>query len=130
MTQHYNKSTEKEKRRTLRKAIPPAEKLLWAKVRNKQLASCKFRRQYSVDQFVIDFYCPELKLAIEVDGSSHFKAGAADYDHARQTFIEQFGITFLRVTNTNVYENLSGVCDLIQQKISELRNRGASRFPE
>lgn len=129
MTQHYNKSTEKKKRRTLRKAIPPAEELLWAKVRNKQLASCKFRRQYSVDQFVIDFYCPELKLAIEVDGASHFKAGAAEYDHARQIFIEQFGITFLRITNTDVYENLTGVCDLIQQKISELRKAETSPFP-
>ena len=85
---------------------------------------CKFRRQYSVDQYVIDFYCPEFKIAIEIDGDSHFKTGAEDYDKARQEYIESFGIQFLpaspaggRFTNEDVCKNINGVCQKIYEKI-------------
>jgi very-short-patch-repair endonuclease len=71
MTTHFNKKSEKEKRRQLRKDQTPAEKLVWRYLKDRRLKNCKFRRQYSVDQFVIDFYYPELKLAIEIDGEVH-----------------------------------------------------------
>ncbi|MEO1764710.1 MAG: DUF559 domain-containing protein, partial [Cyanobacteria bacterium J06629_18] len=58
MTQIYNKKLEKEKRRKLRQDIVKAEKIIWNKIRNRQIEDCKFRRQYSVDKFVIDFYSP------------------------------------------------------------------------
>ncbi|MEH2192061.1 MAG: DUF559 domain-containing protein [Nostoc sp.] len=87
MTQLYNKNSEIEKRRLLRENITKAEKLVWDKIRDRQLENCKFRRQYSVDKFVIDFYSSEFKLAIEIDGESHFQQGAAEYDKARQEFI-------------------------------------------
>ncbi len=98
-----------------------AEAIVWQKLRCKQIESCKFRNQYSVAQFVLDFYSPEIKLGIEIDGESHFQEGAAPYDKERQIFIEFAGISFLRFTNNEVYQNLNGVLEVIAQKIRELR---------
>jgi very-short-patch-repair endonuclease len=67
---------------------------------------------------VIDFYCPKAKLAIEIDGPSHFKKGIAEYDQARQEYIESLGITFLRFNNLDVYENLEGVMAVIDKKLN------------
>ncbi|WP_019487914.1 endonuclease domain-containing protein [Kamptonema formosum] len=121
MTKLYNKTSEKLKRQQLRREMTKAEKLLWEKLKSQQLENCKFRRQYSVDKFVIDFYSPEIKLAIEVDGDSHFQDGAIEYDAERQTFIESVGINFLRFTNDEVYHNLEGVIEVIAGKIQLLR---------
>ncbi|WP_414622118.1 endonuclease domain-containing protein [Calothrix sp. CCY 0018] len=121
MTKVYNKNSEKEKRRSLRQNIVKAEQIIWDKIRNRQIEDCKFRRQYSVDKFVIDFYSPILKLAIEIDGESHFKEGAAEYDRERQMYIESLGIKFIRFTNNDVYENLDGVLESIAMKVRELR---------
>ena len=81
----------------------------------------KFRRQYGVDQYVLDFYCPRLKLAIEVDGESHFMPGAEEQDKARQEYIEAYGIRFLRFMNPDVCENIDGVCQDIYDKIEEIK---------
>ena len=121
MNKLYNKNTELEKRRLLRQNITKAEKLIWDNIRDRQLENCKFRRQYSVDRFVIDFYSAEFKLAIEIDGDSHFQNGAAEYDQARQEFMESVGIKFIRFTNNDVYGNLSGVLESIVQYIRDLR---------
>ncbi len=121
MTKLFNKTSEKSKRRELRSNITKAEAIVWQKLRCKQLENCKFRNQYSVDRFVLDFYSPELKLAIEIDGETHFLEGAAQYDEERQIFIESTGIKFLRFTNNEVYENLNAVLETIAQKILELR---------
>ena len=74
-----------------------------------------------MDKFVIDFYSPILKLAIEIDGESHSSEGAAEYDRERQTYIESFGIKFIRFTNNDVYNNLDGVLESIALKVRELR---------
>lgn len=113
MTKIYNKQSETVKRKFLRNNMPNAEIILWANIKGKQLEDYKFRRQYSVGPYVIDFYCPKLKLALELDGDSHFVEGAQEYDRQRQDFIESFGIKFLRFTNNEVYENLEGVIDEI-----------------
>ena len=81
----------------------------------------RFLRQYSVDQYVIDFYCPEIKLAIEIDGDSHFAdKKAIEYDKKREKHIKQFGIVFLRFNNLEVYQNLDKVFERIEEKIEEL----------
>jgi very-short-patch-repair endonuclease len=121
MTKLFNKTSEKLKRRELRTNMTKAEAIVWQKLRCKQLENCKFRNQYSVDRFVLDFYSPELKLAIEIDGESHFQEGVAQYDEERQIFIESAGIKFLRFTNKDVYENLNGILETIANKIRELR---------
>lgn len=83
MTKHYNKKSEQPKRRTLRKEMTFCEKIMWRHLRRKQLG-VRFLRQYSVDHYIIDFYCPELKLAIELDGSVHDLTDQKEYDNYRQ----------------------------------------------
>jgi very-short-patch-repair endonuclease len=100
--------------------MPLAEVILWNSLKRRQLESYKFRRQYSVENFVIDFYCPELKLAIEVDGDSHYIDIAEFSDQKRQSHIEFFGIQFLRFTNREVYENLEGVLSKIVNRIKQI----------
>ena len=97
--------------------MPKAEIILWSKLKSKRLDGYKFRRQYSVGKFVIDFYCPRLKLAIELDGDSHFSEGSEESDKGRQDFIESFGISFLRFTNNDIYENLDEVLTAIEGRV-------------
>lgn len=121
MTELYNKTSEKYKRQSLRNNMPPAEKALWEKLRRRQLEDCKFRRQYSIGAFVVDFYSPELKLAIEVDGESHFIDGAQAYDQERDAFLTNKGTRIMRFTNTQIYEELDEVLLAIVHKVKELR---------
>ena len=100
--------------------MPPAEVTLWQFLRNKQANGHKFRRQYSVDKYVLDFYCPSAKLAIEVDGDSHFSDTAIQSDKIRQKAIEEMGIRFLRFTNRDIYENLEGVFEEILKHLPPL----------
>ena len=113
MTQFFNKSEGKEKRRQLRNNAPTAESVVWTRLSKKQVHGFKFRRQYGVGPYVIDFYCPALNLAVEIDGDSHFVADANGNDERRQAFIESFGIRFLRFTNDQVYRELDNVLETI-----------------
>jgi len=120
MTKIYNKRAYTPLRGALRRSMSKAEVLLWKRLSRKQLLGFKFRRQYGVDQYVIDFYCPKLKLAIEVDGPTHYAPGAEVYDKQRQEHMEALGIIFLRFTNTDIYENLNEVLQSIADKTDEL----------
>lgn len=119
MTKIYNRSEEKIKRQELRRNMPLAEVILWSKLKGKGLGY-KFRRQYSVDRFIVDFYCPALKLAIEVDGDSHYTEAANMRDKARQDIMERYGCLFLRFTNKEIYENSDGAVAKIMECISGL----------
>ena len=121
MTKVFNKSSEREKRRYLRNNMPKAELLLWSELKGRKLRGYKFRRQYGVNGFVLDFYCPELKLALEVDGDSHFQEGMEVNDLERQLIIESYGITFLRFTNNDVYENMTAVLERILEFMEEVK---------
>ena len=121
MTKHFNRTAEKEKRRTLRKEQTYCEKILWRYLRDRQLLECKFRRQYSIDQFVIDFYSPEIKFAIELDGEVHNNLDQREYDVKRQEYLETFGITFLRITNDELLGNANLAFAKIEDAIKKLR---------
>ena len=123
MTQIFNKTSEKQKRRDLRKNSPAAERLLWTQLRGNRLNGYKFRRQYGIDRYVVDFYCPALRLAIEIDGDSHYWDHAQEYDAQRQAFIEALGIRFLRFTNTEVYQHMEGVIAAIENTISAVEGK-------
>lgn len=122
MTKHYNKTTVKEKRRSLRKDQTYCEKILWHYLRDRQLLGCKFRRQYSIDQFVIDFYSTEIKLAIELDGKVHNDPDQKEYDIKRQKYLETFGITFIRITNEELLGNANMVFEKIEAAIKKLKH--------
>ena len=93
--------------------MPPAETKLWEHLRKKQLKGYKFRRQHGIDQYIVDFYCSKVKLAIEVDGPSHFMEKSKDSDRQRMSHIESLGIRVLRFNNQEIYNNLDGVVNRI-----------------
>jgi len=116
----FNSKAQKQLRKDLRNNMPKAELALWYNLQRKQIKNCKFRRQYSIGKFVVDFYAPKYKLAIEIDGDSHFESDESkEYDQSRQKFIESLGIKFLRFTNMDIYESLEHVIKVIEDSISE-----------
>ena len=86
-------------------------------VRHSNLGGYKFRRQHSVGAFVLDFYCPSEKLAVELDGDSHFTDNAIEYDRERTAYLNALNIKVLRFLNTDVYDNLNAVCERILEEI-------------
>jgi very-short-patch-repair endonuclease len=110
-------------RQRLRRNMPKAETLLWARLRGRKVLGYKFRRQFSVGPYSIDFYCPELKLAIEVDGESHLTEQAIASDQERQDYIEAFEIRFLRFTNAQVYKSQNDVVESIVQTVLVLKQK-------
>ena len=120
MTLVYNKSTMLDRRRSLRQASTRTEEILWSFVRRNQREGIKFKRQYSVHGFVMDFYAPSVKLAIEIDGSIHDDRYRQAHDQWRQSEIEQYGIRFLRFSNQEILQSLDQVLASIDTTIREL----------
>ena len=89
----------------------PAETRLWECLRNRQVGKAKFRRQHSIDKFIVDFYCGEVRLVVEVDGPIH--EYTVDEDAIRQEFLESLGFTVLRFTNDEVLNSVEYVIDQI-----------------
>jgi very-short-patch-repair endonuclease len=96
-------------RKTLRKSLTSAEAKLWTMLKDAQLDGRKFRRQHSVGRYILDFYCPSERLAIELDGSAHDSAAAQDHDHERTRFLENQGIKVLRFENKWVFQESEAV---------------------
>jgi len=106
MTIFYNKSKNLAKRILLRKSQTPQETILWSKLRNNQLGF-KFKRQYSVGPYVLDFYCSSKKLAVEIDGSQHIEN--KEYDNQRSDYLSVFNIKVIRFWNNEINTNIDGV---------------------
>jgi len=104
----------------LRKNTTLAEKILWKKLRDRKLFPVKFRRQHPVDIFIVDFYCHQIKLVIEIDGEIHESDGAKEYDSSRQSILESLGLTVIRFTNHEVIFEMNSVLSRIQHYISKL----------
>ncbi|SDG96591.1 Very-short-patch-repair endonuclease [Dyadobacter soli] len=100
----------------LRKRETEAEKVLWEKLSNKQLG-VKFRRQHPLYRFVVDFYCHELRLVVEVDGSVHDSSEQTEYDEFRTMLINQLDIKVIRFRNDEVFNELDKVLEIIRQHI-------------
>jgi very-short-patch-repair endonuclease len=95
------------------------EVVLWCKLKGRQMSGAKFRRQYSIGPYVLDFYCPKLKLAVEVDGDSHYSDEGIAHDERRQAYLEQFDVRVLRFTNVDVLRNIKGVLEVIWGSVEE-----------
>ncbi len=108
--------------RTLRKNQTNAEKIIWRKIRSRQLAGFKFRRQHNIDRFIVDFYCDEIRLIIEIDGDVHAYEQRINYDKQRQKILESKEFKIARYTNYEVFNNLNGVLEDILRKCEELKN--------
>ncbi len=112
------------KARALRREMTPAERILWSELRGRRFAGFKFRRQHTVGAFIMDFYCAEAALVVELDGESH--VGKELPDQWRQQRLEALGLKVFRVWNTDVYEDRDVVMEAIWQ---ECESRRATRTP-
>jgi very-short-patch-repair endonuclease len=118
----FNRTTIKTARaRRLRRDGTDVERRLWYKLRNAQIDGVSFRRQHPAGNYILDFYCPALRLAIELDGGQH--ATAIRRDRERDEWLEQRGVTVLRFWNSDVTTNLSGVLEVITATVSELKSK-------
>lgn len=100
-------------RRKLRSNLTPAEATLWLALKNKQVEGRRFRRQFSVGNYILDFYCPVEKLAIELDGQLHFTDSGFEKDFQRDQYLADKGIKVLRFENEVVFQNLEGIITTI-----------------
>ena len=116
MGELYNRKEQTERRIQLRNDQTRAEWMLWIELRGGQLGY-KFRRQFGVGPFIVDFYCPKVRFAIEVDGDSHFEAEAIEYDNERSRYLIDLNIQVIRFTNQDIYESLDDVIETIKQQL-------------
>lgn len=113
-----NRKELKEKRIDLRKNLTPAEAALWKMIQNSKIDGKKFRRQHSVGNYILDFYCPEERLAIELDGAYHFTSPGSDYDEERTKYLTSVFIRVLRFENKLVFEQSQWVVDEIRRNFN------------
>ena len=113
--------------RELRQTATLPENILWSLLRNHRLKNAKFRRQHSVGSYILDFYCHEARLAIELDGSEHLEEANFQYDQKRTEFLQAQGITVLRFWNNEVLNHLEDVLALIWEALPEEGVRKTSK---
>jgi very-short-patch-repair endonuclease len=106
MNRIHNKKTKEGIRKELRRRATPQEIILWSRLKKEQLG-CKFRRQHSIGDYIVDFYCPEKKIIIEIDGWQHREN--KEYDSKRTQFFESLGFRVLRFWNNEISKNAEGV---------------------
>ena len=120
----HNDPSTKDLRRRLRRDQTEVEKKLWWRLRNRDFLGLKFYRQYSVGPYILDFYCPELRLAIELDGGQHNETEGMQRDEARTKFLERDDIRVMRFWNNEVIENFHGVLEKLREEVERVRGRG------
>jgi very-short-patch-repair endonuclease len=103
--------------RILRKNMNKYEKLIWEKLKGKQVCGLRFRRQHPIDIFIADFYCHEVRLVVEIDGEIHDQQ--EEYDDGRSAEMERFGIKVIRFTNDEVKNNIEKVINKIEKVVNE-----------
>jgi very-short-patch-repair endonuclease len=97
--------------------------MLWSKLKGRVLLGCKFRRQFGIGPYTLDFFSPDIELAVELDGEIHQRPGRQDSDSARDAAIRAYGIRILRFSNNDIYENLEGVWEAIARAAREQMQR-------
>lgn len=129
MTESYNDNLHKaatgklyQYGRELRQESTEAEKLLWAELRNRKLNGWKFRRQHPLDKFIVDFYCNEKKLVVELDGSVHSEKINKEYDEARTAMLSGLNVIVLRFKNEEVVNDIKETLKKIREVADLLNN--------
>jgi very-short-patch-repair endonuclease len=113
---YYNRKL-KNTARTLRKNMTDSERLLWSRIRRKQLKGYQFYRQKTVGNYIVDFYCPSARIVVEVDGSQHFEELGRKKDKIRDTYLTKLGFEVLRFPNWEVIENIDEVVEDIYRQL-------------
>jgi very-short-patch-repair endonuclease len=123
-TMYYNAKQEtKERAKELRKNMTDSETRVWEIVRNKKIMGLKFRRQHPIDIYIVDFFCYQLKLVVEVDGDIHNRTDQSIWDKNRTSEIESFGIEVIRFTNFEVMNQPDVLTMSIKMKCEEILDR-------
>jgi very-short-patch-repair endonuclease len=115
MAKIHNHKYLKDRRRKLRQNLTSAEAALWSLLKGKQLKGRKFRRQHSIGNYIVDSYCPEENLAIELDGDGHFTSGGWENDQEREEFLRKHGIKVIRFENNEVFHATECVLEEIMK---------------
>ncbi|MBJ7879438.1 endonuclease domain-containing protein [Gelidibacter salicanalis] len=110
----HNRKYLLERRKELRNNATSAEATLWKHLQGNKLKGRKFRRQHSIENYIVDFYCASEKLIIELDGAVHLDFAIQNYDYERQQKLESLGFKVLRFENKDVFENLEGLLNEIK----------------
>lgn len=105
-------------RKKLRKNLTPAEAVLWNTLKGKQLEGRKFRRQHSIGNYIVDFYCPSEKLIIELDGAGHFTYEGSQKDEIRDNYLSSLGLNVIRFENRDLKNNLEAVLKAISSNFN------------
>ena len=113
----HNDEKLNRRRTELRNTLTPAEALLWTNLKNSQLEGKKFRRQHGIGPYIVDFYCPECRLAVELDGEGHMSIQAEELDARRTEFLKRFNVRVIRFENKEVFESLEFVLEEIREKL-------------
>ncbi|MDZ7657926.1 endonuclease domain-containing protein [Fodinibius sp.] len=116
----FNPQHTKAQRKYLRNNMTKAEIILWSQLKGRKLLNYKFRRQHGIGDYIVDFYCPEINLVIEVDGESHYTDKGATHDDKRTAFLNDLGIKILRFTNPQIKNNIEGMLEHIITVIKKL----------
>lgn len=114
----YNKNL-KQASRELRNNMTEAEKLLWSRLRGKQILGLQFYRQKPILNYIVDFYCPAANFVIECDGGQHFTEDGLEADQLRDEALAQLGLKVLRFDNRQVMERIDDVLEMIYQFIQQ-----------
>jgi very-short-patch-repair endonuclease len=123
MNNYYNKNLKKYANELRTETVSRAEKYLWKAGLSRNQMGVKFKRQRPILNFIVDFFCAELKLIIEIDGNSHINKG--DYDRYRQDKLESFGFTIIRLNEGEVINNFDEVDTLIRHVIEALKQQNS-----
>ena len=115
----YNTATKKEKSKELRNEGTAAEAVLWKHLQRRQILGKKFRRRYSIGSYIVDFYCPECSLVIELDGAPHFSPLADEYEAERTRYLKNLGLRIIRFENKTLYNNEKFVLETIREAVQK-----------
>ena len=109
----------KARRKELRNNPTPEEAILWKHLQRRRMLGKKFRRQFSISRYIVDFFCVDCGIAIELDGAPHFRELRAEYETRRTAFLTGMGIDIIRFENRIVYENIEAVLETIREAIGK-----------
>ena len=121
----YNIKSTSDFRKNLRNSLTPVERIMWKNLQGRKVAVKKFRRQFSIGPYIVDFYCPECRLAIELDGASHFTDGGAEHDAQRTAYLKDCGMEIMRFENQAIRDDIENVLELIRIAVRKRKTNGS-----
>ena|SRR5437868_3097792 len=115
----FNRRSQTALRKRLRNSTTSAEGILWTWLQRRILLGKKFRRQVGFGRYIVDFYCPECRLGVELDGAAHFSPTREEYEKERTRYLKSLGIELIRFENRAVHKNIEMVIEAIEKALKD-----------